>query len=185
MKAESRPHINAIPSPTGVVIILMSRLENEEAPADDAPCVGFVFRLSVLPLVDEVGFVDVDVEVGLTTGGKTDSVFVPLLRPVPVPVPVLVELSAVIVLCVTPPPPVPAPPVVPEPMGTAVGEFSPVMTVVVATSPTWMTSVHSACPFPSWHSTPTCSVFPPSARLRSPRRGTRLRRASLHRFRVR
>ena len=102
--------------------------------------------------------VDVDVDVGLTTGGKTDSVFVPaapLPLPVPVPVPVLVELSAVIVLCVTPPDPAP------EPMGTPVGEFSPVMTVVVATSPTWMTSVHSACPFPSWHSTPTCSVFPP------------------------
>ena len=164
MKAESRPHINAIPSPTGVVIILMSRLENEEAPADDAPCVAFGFRLSVLPLVDDVGFVDVGavVEVGLTTGGKTDSVFVPPTPlPLPVPVVVLVELSAVIVLCVTPPPPVPAPPAVPDPMGTAVGEFSPVMTVVVATSPTWMTSVHRACPFPSWHSTPTCSVFPP------------------------
>ena len=138
----------------------MSRLENEESPADDAPCVGFVFRLNVLPLVDDVGFVGVDVDVGLTTGGKTDSVFVPLiLRPVPVVPLILVELSAVIVLCVTPPDP--APPVVPDPMGTAVGEFSPVMTVVVATSPTWMTSVHRACPFPSWHSTPTCSVFPP------------------------
>ena len=53
MKAESRPHINAIPSPTGVVnVIILSRLENEEAPADDAPCDGFGFRLSVLPLVD-------------------------------------------------------------------------------------------------------------------------------------